>query len=232
MNYKFNVVDNKKQQTKPIKIIFCLPGASYSGDFLSCWSELLVWCITNNIQPIISQQHDAVVYYVRNKCLGGDVTKGKNQKPYNGKVDYDYILWIDSDNIFTPEHLLKLLKHDLPIVSGVYLMKGGTHYATVQNWDEEFFKKNGYFQFLKPEDFKDSQKLVEVDYTGLGFFLVKKGVFESLEYPWFRPIFYEIGACYDFCSEDVGLCQTLKKKGYKIYIDPTVKVGHEKKVVL
>jgi hypothetical protein len=233
MNYpKFNVI-NSPVVKKPLKIIFCLPGPSYSGTFLSCWSELLLWCLQNNIQIMLSQQYDAVVYYVRNKCLGGDVMRGINQKPFDSRIDYDYMLWIDSDIVFTPEHLQKLLNWDQDIVSGVYLMQGGTHYASVENWNIEYFKKNGSFQFFTKKDLEGKTGLINVAYTGFGFILIKKGVFESLEYPWFRPLYQEISEnVRDFSSEDVSICQIFREKGLKIYIDPLVKVGHEKKIIL
>ena len=110
-NIKIKVANNK-----PIKIIFCLPGPSYSGDFLSHWTEFLVSCTRNNIIPLLSQHYDPVVYYVRNKCLNGDVMRGKNQKPFDGKVDYDYMMWIDSDILFNFDHFYKLLQYNLNIV--------------------------------------------------------------------------------------------------------------------
>lgn len=62
--------------------------------------------------------------------------------------------------------------------------------------------------------------------------LVKRGVFESMEYPWFRPIEKKIGNMVDFTMEDVAFCIQAKERGYKVEIDPLVRVGHEKKVVL
>lgn len=62
--------------------------------------------------------------------------------------------------------------------------------------------------------------------------LIKKGVFESMDYPWFRPINQKIGKCVDFCMEDVAFCLRAKEKGFKVYIDPTIRVLHEKKVLL
>jgi hypothetical protein len=229
---KYTINANPTLQQKPLTVIFCLPGNNFSNDFLCSWSELILWCVKNNIRPIMSSHYDAVVYYVRNKCLGGDVRRGKNQKPYNGQISYDYMMWVDSDIVFTPDHFKKLLERNLPIISGLYLMQGGTHYATVVDWDEKYFEKNGTFQFAQPKDFQGKTNPIEVDYTGFGFILAKYGVFESLEYPWFRPIFYNIGNAYDFCSEDVGICKLLKAAGNKIYIDPTVKVGHQKRVIL
>jgi hypothetical protein len=218
---------------KTLNIVFCLPGASFSGEFLTSWSAVLHNCTAYGISPILAQTYDPVVYYARNKCLGGDVLKGKNQKPYNGEIDYDYMLWVDSDIIFNMDHLLKLLKWKKDIVSGVYLMKGGKNFATVVDWDEEYFRKNGCFQFLAPENIEGKTDLIEVSYTGFGFMLVKKGVFEAIEYPWFRPLFHDMGnGVIDFSSEDTSMCKIFKENGFKIHVDPTVKVGHEKVSVL
>jgi len=226
----------QQQKQRPLKVIFCLPGPSFSGQFLQCWSELLLACTRNNIIPILSQQYDAVVYYVRNKCLGGSVLRGKNQLPFDGKIDYDFLMWIDSDIIFNVDDFFKLLNHarqkDVNIVSGIYKTKDQIHYPIVEKWDENFFAKNGYFKFWTDENIKNQKTLVPVEYTGFGFLLCKRGVFESLNYPWFEPIFYDIGIAHDFCSEDVGFCKKVLAKGFKIHIDPKIRVGHEKKVIL
>ncbi|MGA1870541.1 MAG: glycosyltransferase family 2 protein [bacterium] len=164
--------------------------------------------------------------------MGADVKRGKNQKPFDGKVYYDYIMWIDSDIIFTVEQFQKLLIHKKDIMSGLYYMEGGRQFATVADWDEEYFKKNGYFKFLQNEDIDREKDKIEVSYTGMGFMLVKSGVFESMEYPWFRPINMKIGEMVDFTMEDVAFCIRAKEKGYKIYVDPNVIVGHEKRIIL
>jgi GT2 family glycosyltransferase len=66
----------------------------------------------------------------------------------------------------------------------------------------------------------------------MGWMLVKKGVFESLEYPWFEPIRKHIGDVVEFTMEDVAFCHKAIDKGYEIFIDPKVIVGHEKTIVL
>ena len=93
-------------------------------------------------------------------------------------------------------------------------------------------KKNKTFKFLKLKDIKDKKELIKVDYTGLGFTLVKKGVFESMEYPWFYPMKQEIDNMVDFSMDDVSFCLRAKKLGYKTLVDPTIIVGHEKKLIL
>jgi hypothetical protein len=217
---------------KQLTVVFCLPGSSYSGKFLECWTGLVSFCLLNNIRPILIQRQSCNIYFVRNMCLGADVSRGKDQKPFDGKLDYDYLMWIDSDCLFNPQQFMKLLSHDKDIVSGIYLMEGGTAFASVINWDEEYFKRNHCFQFLTPNDLQGKEDLIEVSYTGMGFMLIKKGVFESMEYPWFRPIEKRIGEMVDFTTEDVGFCLTAREKGFSVWIDPQVRVGHEKKVVL
>ena len=164
-------------------------------------------------------------------CLGGNVMLGENQKPFNGELDYDYLMWIDSDIIYEPHHFQKLLDAKKDIASGLYLMDGGSAYATVENWDESFFKQNGYFQFLTPAHLFGKTEIMPVAYTGFGFILIKKGVMESMKYPWFRPEYVTIGNSKDFTMEDVAWCREANRQGYQIFIDPTVIVGHEKTIV-
>ena len=79
------------------------------------------------------------------------------------------------------------------------------------------------------------EELISVDYTGFGWMLVKHGVFESMEYPWFRPEWREFPfetPVKEFTSEDVSWCHLAKENGYDIHVDPTVVVGHEKMMVL
>lgn len=213
---------------KPLKIVFCLPGASFSGRFLECWTNLIWWCDHNGIIPILSRKQSCNIYYVRNMCLGADVSRGKDQKPFDGRLDYDYLMWIDSDILFTPEQFHKLLSHNVDIVSGIYRMGGGEAYATVERWDEQYFIENGCFRFLTPGDLSVKKELTEVSYTGMGFMLVRKNVFEKIEYPWFSPIEKKIGNMIDFTMEDVSFCLKAREEGFSVFIDPEVIVGHEK----
>lgn len=213
-------------------IIFCLSGSNFSGKFLDSFMNTIIYCMHSNIHFVVSRHESAVVYFVRNMCLCGDLLRGENQKPFNAKINYTHLMWIDNDIIFTPQQFQKLIDYDKDIVSGIYLMADQKNFATVKDWDEDYFKQNGRFQFLTPEDLKNKTQLIEVAYTGLGFMLVKKGIFETLKYPWFEPIYHTIGNAKDFSSEDVSICLKFKQNGFKIYIDPQLRVGHEKKIVL
>ena len=92
------------------------------------------------------------------------------------------------------------------------MMADNKQFATVKEWDKEYFLKFGTFQFLQPGDMepyvKKAQEIAEerkrkeeakeeldemplpefipVSYTGLGFFACRKEVLNALEYPYFN----------------------------------------------
>jgi len=218
---------------KRTTVVFCIPGNKFTDNFLRAWTNLFAWCINNNINPILSSNYDSNVYYARQKCLSPDVLKGKHQKPFNGKLDYDYLMWIDSDMVFAPEQFKALLDMNKDIASGIYKMADQAQYATVEKYNTQEYKDNGKFTFLNDELLANKPDTFPVEYTGFGWMLIKKGVIESMEYPWFRPEWMNFGnGIEDFTSEDVGFCINVKKKGYKIYVNKKVHIGHEKSLIV
>ena len=217
-----------------MKIIFCLPGASFSGRFLQCWTELLGELPKVGISYGLSQQYLCNIYHVRTKCLGASLDRGVDQKPFDGKVDYDYIMWIDSDMVFQPEQFFKLIEHDKDVVSGMYKMSDNKNYATVENMDEDFFEQWSYYQFLQDNDIKKKNgKLFKADYTGMGWMLVKYGVIEKMKYPYFYPrkTIHKPG-WEEFVWDDVEFCLRVKEAGFDVWVDPNIIPGHEKMIVM
>ena len=218
-----------------MKIIFCLPGASYSGKFLQCWTNLLAELPKYKITYGLSQHYLCNIYHVRTKCLGASIERGINQKPFDGKVDYDFIMWIDSDMVFKPEDFFKLIDHDKDVVSGIYKMSDDVNYATVETMDEEFFEQWMYYPFMQDKDIETKKgKLFKVDYTGMGFMLIKYGVYEKMKYPWFYPrkkVWKKYG-WEEFVWDDVENCLRIKEAGYDVWVDPNLRIGHEKVKIL
>jgi hypothetical protein len=150
-----------------------------------------------------------------------------NNYPLRGNVTYDKILWIDSDIAFDAEQALKLYESTEDIVTGVYLFAdGGT---------------SAYPTLGKPsftyEQVKDLKELTEIEGCGFGFICVKQGVFEELSRPWFQQVMGSVdieGKSIDFpiMGEDLSWCKRVRDLGYKIYLDPAVKVTHHKTVKL
>lgn len=235
-------------QTVPhVKIVFCIPGREFTANFLQSWTKLCNALYMNSISFVLSNTYSPVVYYARTACWRGSVLRGRNQKPFNGEITYDYIMWIDSDIVWEPEQFFALLQRmeqnpNLQCLAGTYLMADGYHTTVVDEWDEDYFASNGSFKFLTNEEcdakLKDPKVqaqggIFEAVYAGFGFFMHRYGVAEMFEYPFFRPQFHELkNGIYDFSSEDSTFFLELREKGVKLFIDPTVKVGHEKQVVI
>lgn len=213
-------------------IIFCLPGSHYSGRFLVSFTELILACKQVGMNPIISQDYSSMVNFARCKVAGANVTLGKHQAPFGGKIDYDYMMWIDSDIVFKTNDFFKLLNMNKDIASGWYTQPGGST-PVVEKMDDEHFKKYGSYQFISSKEMKERTSVFKADYIGFGWVLVKHGVFESIDYPWFAPKMLQFDEnTFEMCSEDVSFCIDARKMGYNIWVDPTIKLGHEKIQVL
>lgn len=243
---------NQQPGQKPhINVIFCIPGREFTANFLQAWTNLCNAMYQNGISFALSNAYSPVVYYARSACLRAHVLRGRNQKPFNGEYTYDYIMWIDSDIVFTPDQFFALLQKmqrnpEMKLLAGTYLMQDGIHTTVVKDWDEDYFAEHGSFKFLTLQECQDMLKLPETQkndgtfvsvYTGMGFLCLRSGVHEMFEYPFFKPQFHTLkagtpGEIYDFSSEDSSFFLELAEKGVKLYIDPTIHVGHEKHVVI
>jgi len=213
-------------------IIFCLPGREYSREFLLAWSDLMVQVAAKGHTFSISQNYSSVVHFARAKCLGGDVLKGPDQKPFQGQIDYDVMMWIDSDIVFKPDDFFRILESPHKVTSGVYMMEDMQHIAAVKDWNEEYFKKYGTFKFLRSDDIVGVSTYMKVAYAGMGWMLIHKGVVENLKYPWFHSDLQKVGDLVDMSSEDVAFCRALEAAGHPVHLDTKLRVGHQKKMII
>ena len=221
------------------KIVVALPGRTFSGRFMMNLLNSMMTLKSRGYDVVVTNEYSSYVTFSRMKTLGLDVRRGVDQKPFLGKLDYDVWLTIDSDIIFTPEQLIELIKdtEKYPVVSGLYRMEDLTHYACVKEWDVEYFKRNGTFQFMKVEDLEGTPKYVPVAYNGMGFFACRREVLEKLKYPYFSYPLIEIEGkdgvlLRDMCSEDVAFCKNLTDAGIEVVVNTSLRVGHEKTLVI
>jgi hypothetical protein len=220
-------------------IAIALPGREFSGNFLKNWSQTLLTLTQKGYKIIMLNEYSSYVPFSRMKTLGLDVMRGATQVPFDGKLDYDVWLTIDSDIFFIPEQVIELIEDTdkYPVVSGLYRMSDLQHYAAVKEWNMDYFKKHGTFEFLKVKDLDTFEKYMKVAYNGMGFFACRKGVIENLRYPYFSYPLFEIETedgkvLRDMCSEDVAFCKNLKDAGYQVVVNTSLRVGHEKTLVI
>ena len=235
---------NPDAPPKKKTVVIALPGREFSGNFLVAWTRTLMTLYERGYAVILLNRFSSFVSFSRMQTLGLDVLRGADQKPFNGQLDYDVWMTIDSDVLFTPEQVLELIENTEihPVVSGLYRMADLTHYPAIQDWDTDFFAQHGTFQFLTPETVDawrnaTQQMFMPVVYNGLGFFACRRGVIESMAYPYFWAPLQEIMTpdgklLRDMCSEDVAFCKNLKAAGHTVMVNTNLRVGHEKTLTI
>lgn len=245
--------DKIKQRMRGRTIAICVPGRECSMTFMKAMIRLCFDLANNGIAFHLFQEYSSMVNFARCRVLGANVLNGPNQKPWDGQIDYDWQLWIDSDIVFDSDCFWKLCDLAFPeealnpetneidetkikkIASGWYCTEDG-HSAAVSHWLEEadFRKNGGMMKNETVETLAARKKPFTVDYVGFGWVMIRKGVFESLPYPWFAPKLqiFENGEVQDMCGEDVSFCLDAKKNGFEVWCDPRIRVGHEKMRVI
>lgn len=215
-----------------MKIVFCIPGANPSRHFWRSWIPMLQFLERSELEYEVRNQYSADIYNARNMVLMDEEMKFDEQTIFGG-AEYDYMVWMDMDSVFTPMQVMQLLAHEKDIVSAVVATtpQGNTALGRYGRDEEgEAYKENFTVQGIAAE--ADEDGLVELDYCGLGFVAVKRGVFEALPFPWFQhvianPMGYQLRT-----SEDMGWAHRVKDAGFRIYADANVRIGHEKVVVM
>ena len=230
-------IEAAKPLLKGKSIVFCLPGRGVSYIFLKNFVQLCFELVQNGASIQISQDYSSMVNFARCKCLGANVLRGPDQLPWDGKLEYDYQLWIDSDIVFNLENFYRVLWMQKDIAAGWYCTEDGKTTSCAHWLDEEDFRKNGgVMNHETVESISKRKKPFTVDYTGFGWVMIKNGVFESeaISYPWFAPKMqvFEGGVVQDMCGEDVSFCLDAIEGGMDIWVDPRIRVGHEKTRVI
>lgn len=153
------------------------------------------------------------------------VTRARNEMTASFlRTSHSHQMWLDADIEFDPEHVAKVWNMEADIGVGVYAMKKS---------DKQWFAcwKNG--ELVK--DLDQFNGPIEVDYAGTGFMLIRRDVIETLakcapsyEGPDGRvPALYMTPIHDDgFESEDYHFCRIAREAGFKIMMEPTVRLGH------
>ena len=229
--------DQAKELVKGKTVVFCLPGRGVSYAFLKSFVQLCFDLVQNGASIQISQDYSSMVNFARCKCLGANVLRGPDQKPWDGQLKYDYQLWIDSDIVFNTEKFWQLILMDQDIAAGWYCTEDGKTTSVAHWMEEDDFRSNGgVMNHETLESISKRKKPFTVDYTGFGWTLIKDGVFEhdGIKYPWFatKMQVVESGEVQDMYGEDVSFCLDANEAGFDILCDPRNRGRHEKQRVI
>ncbi len=123
----------------------------------------------------------------------------------------DWVLFVDSDQIFAPDALMRLLAHRQPIVGALI---AGRH--------SPFPLACGRQGRPLPYHEAPESGLLTVEYVGTGFVLIRSHVFHELPEPWFT-----VGQIDpEKSGEDTYFCRQAREAGISIAVDCGVRVGH------
>lgn len=189
-------------------IVFCFYSLSYDSQFLTSWVNLVSHLLKYNIKFIVSHNSNCNAFYAKQLCLGGSVTAGENQKPFQGEINYQYLVFLNGDIIFSVNDFVRLYNkcttNNLPFLS-----------ADVQN-------RNNKTKTVRD----DCHVATHVEFDMV---IIKKGVFEKIKYPWFKP--HTSKSLKDMDYIDVDICNRLiNESGIELLVSDNVKITRKKEV--
>lgn len=208
------------------QIVFCLPGAYYSGRFMMNMIKLHSYLLTQDATVRYEQHYRPLIHYSRHICLAPEPI---TRTPFRGEL-YDYMMWIDSDIVFTVEDFNKLVNMDKDIATGWYaapVPPDGKLSTSVYDYIDA-----GQNVSMPVDELTALTEPFEIASNGLGWVLIKSGVVEKMSFPWFVPKLLSLNGKQYATSEDTLFFVDAHLAGFKIWVDPTCRVGHEKIVVL
>lgn len=164
------------------------------GDMMHSETAQCIWGVgraTAKSRQGLVMAHSSIVAAARNNCVGGaQQAKG------------DYLMFIDSDMIFPPDTIDRLLAHGKDIVGGTYVRRG----PPFDNLGSSI-----------PEHVDRTSGLVEMTHIPTGMLLIKMSVFDKLKKPYFRYGLNEDTGIID--GEDMTFSVMAREAGFKIFCD-------------
>ena len=214
-------------------LIFCIlsDDNTVSCNFMKMWTEIVGYCITQKIKPILSTISNDNFSTRMNALKPSSETR----KPFEGKFDYDKIVYISSKSICTISLLEKIISSDKDVVSALSANKmslENTNYIEDFNMEDETKQS---FEYAKVEDAKTKLKtakdagestLLKVNFVNFSLLSINKGVLEKMGLPWFN---------YDSRTDDitgeVHFANKCKESGVDIYVELDCLIPTEKTII-
>lgn len=189
----------------------------------TCTTAYLVSCMRLQ-EELIKASVDHDFNFGRNESL---ITRARNEMAgWFLKTRFDCHLWIDADIEFSVEDVGKLwslCQNGADIAVAAYSMK--LPEKPLSAW------KDG--KLVKLEECPSDP--FEVDYAGTGFMMISRRVYEKLSkgaetyegpdgrvHALFMTPIHNDG----FESEDYHFCRKAREAGFKIMMDPSIRLGH------
>jgi hypothetical protein len=224
----FNMRRTNKWKTPPKtvgnkkKVLVCVPlyGEGFQK-FWMCLSRMQFKSVSAGIDTFLRVKASAVVEHSRNVL----VSEGLRDFP-----ECTHFLFIDADMTFPDDLLIRLMEHDKDMIACNAYRKAPPYYpvVSIDGGEGDYFKP----VHVKPEE----GDLRRVTASGTGVVLIKREVFEQINFPWFKCEYVDpIGEDADsetliegkvFVSEDSRFFIIATSLGFKLYCDFSIEIGH------
>lgn len=187
------------------KILICVPCMDMVA---SGFAQSLAVLQKGGNETAIVFECGSLIYDARNKLAKQAI-----------KMQADYTMWLDSDMIFKPDTMVRLLAHNAPIVSGAYFRRSPPYHLVA--FDKCDAETREWTDLPLPTE------TVKCGGVGFGCVLVRTDVlFEvAAKYKtWFEPM--------NGFGEDLSFCYRARECGFDILLDPTITCGHVGHIVV
>lgn len=137
--------------------------------------------------------------------------------------DTTHIFFLDSDVVIPPFGLVRMLRRDVDIITGVYTMKVPPYVPLIikRPKNKEGKRKYNYYTLLTNELLN---KVIPIDATGAGCLLIKKEVLVKMGPPWFQVTPQEFGL--SAIGEDLFFFDKAIDMGYEVLMDTSIQCDH------
>jgi predicted O-methyltransferase YrrM len=151
-------------------------------------------------------------------AFGSDRIVGRNKIVRSMlNSDAEWLLFLDDDQAFAPDLLLRLLSHNQDVVAGLYTQRVAP-FAPIM-YDKRRGKQ--YVPVVLPDH--PNGGLVPIVAAGTGAMLIRRAVLEAMADPWFA---------HGEASEDLLFCSRALDLGVPIYGDLDAQVGHMMTIII
>ena len=147
----------------------------------------------------------------------------------------DWLLWLDSDIMITPEKFLKLWNRrdakDIPLLTGVYFTSNEPEQPLMKPLATVYeFAKAEFGIGIRRLDPLPKNAFIKVSAAGMGFVLMHRSVITRIkEVLPGVPFFTEVGANKQFTGEDIYFFAVVNKAEIPLWCDTGATVGHMKR---
>jgi len=170
---------------------------------------------------------------VVNRAIGYITADGRNQLVKQAmEGNFDFVFFADSDMIFPPGTLVKMLRKvqqvpedELPILTGIYNTRSD-HRLNVYRWLPDQTTYEAINGNADPDFHLHQEKLYRTDGCGTGCMLIDCRVFDVIEWPWFTYEHWTHKDKREWWSEDLVFCKKLYDKGIHVYVDTEIICKH------